>query len=248
MIFISNLKRIPHWFLLALSGGRFITSLDMVDSVSYFIQLLPLEALALRNYFSSIVKIIPLKLNKKQNSRMKWFNCNTVRLMKWVIHLIIPSCILIALLSSIHPSQVIKHLLSRIYKKYISKKSQYSHPRNSADSSLSPISSLYHQILPKSEKKKMIEFVQMGTILPKEFFHPIVRPCLLSLIPTYRSFLRTTAGEKYRQEVLEADAEFLHCSILLIQNKWRQVLAKLWRQRHTVPGSTEWQLKEMSAV
>jgi hypothetical protein len=79
----------------------------------------------------------------------------------------------------------------------------------------------------------MIEFIQMGTIIPKEFFHPLLKPCLLSLVPIFRSFLRTTAGEKYRQEILEADAEYLHCSIVRIQNKWRTVLAKLWRQRQS---------------
>jgi hypothetical protein len=124
---------------------------------------------------------------------------------------------------------VAKHLLNRIYKKYISKKSQYQH-NNTTSTSTNPnsasdstISSLYQQHITKADKKRMIEFVQMGTMLPKDFLHPVLKACLLSLIPAFRSFLLTEAGEIYRQQILDCDAEYLHCHIVRIQNKWRVV-------------------------
>jgi hypothetical protein len=141
---------------------------------------------------------------------------------------------------------VAKHLLNRIYKKYISKKSQYLHQQSttsatttSTTTSDSTISSLYQNLLTKADKKRMAEFVQMGTMLPKEFFHPIVKACLLSLVPWFKSFLLTSLGEMYRQQILDCDAEYVHCHIVRIQNKWRVISSKkaIQRKRMSVGGS-----------
>lgn len=71
-------------------------------------------------------------------------------------------------------------------------------------------------------------FLQEGKVVPPEIFNSVLEYCLPSLLTPYRSFIGTKMGESVRVNMLgeDADAEFMHVVVVLIQNQWRCYLAR----------------------
>lgn len=86
-----------------------------------------------------------------------------------------------------------------------------------------PVAEVYENISTQDNHEKIKLFLKEGYFVQPEIFHPILEFCLSSLLKPFRAFIGTSRGEAVRVHMLGADAnaEFLHVVVVLIQNQWR---------------------------
>lgn len=86
-----------------------------------------------------------------------------------------------------------------------------------------PVAEVYENISTEANHAKVKQFLQEGLLVQPEVFNSILEYCLSALLKPYRSFVGTKMGESVRHHMLgeDANAEFMHAVVVLIQNNWR---------------------------
>lgn len=99
------------------------------------------------------------------------------------------------------------------------------------------VAEVYENISTEQNHEQIKNFLKEGFLVQPEIFHSIVEFCLSSLLKPYRAFIGTRQGEAVRVHMLgdDANAEFLHVVVVLIQNQWRCCRAR--RRVKTLSGS-----------
>jgi hypothetical protein len=87
-----------------------------------------------------------------------------------------------------------------------------------------PVAEVYENISTEADHEKVILFLKEGNLVQPEVFNPILEYCLSVLLKPYRAFIGTKMGESVRLYMLgdDANAEFMHVVVVLIQNRWRR--------------------------
>jgi hypothetical protein len=87
-----------------------------------------------------------------------------------------------------------------------------------------PVAEVYENISTETDHEKVILFLKEGNLVQPEVFNPILEYCLSVLLKPYRAFIGTKMGESVRLYMLgdDANAEFMHVVVVLIQNRWRR--------------------------
>jgi hypothetical protein len=135
--------------------------------------------------------------------------------------------------------QLYRLLVQRLVKRYLSVLS--------ASENMQVVAEVYENISTAANHEKIKSFLKEGLLVQPEIFNSIVEYCLSSLLKPYRAFVGTKMGESVRVHMLgdDANAEFMHVVVVLIQNQWRccrarrrvQVLKEQKKgQKHVQPG------------
>jgi len=127
--------------------------------------------------------------------------------------------------------EVFKHLVHKICKTYLSSKT--------AGMNIA-VAHLYDRDLDMEMKRKISSFLKLGSHINRDVFDTLLKSCLALLAPIFRKFVASHQGEFYRQNFLDAEAEFFHICTVTIQNKWRVISARkaVTMKRHNITTSS----------